>query len=735
MATFAAPAPASSPRVTILLCSATWALCSLALLLWREGFPFPPYGQYDTWFYTGYGWDLPGQLKDFGNTYYGSRLSWLLPLSLLHGALPLLTAEVVFKLGFSGLLTTALALIGWQIGRQRGAWTAAWLAPLCPEVIMALHGDYADTAVLTYGMWTTAAILRAGENARHWRWLLLAGMSFGLMAVANLGAVGNIGLGLAVLHLCWLRRTWWRHISLLGLYLLGAGIVVGLGQVAHQALGGNGFFLQAQIDMVLRFQRTGTSNPWYRPGWDWLAQATWLVLPLGVTAWGVMAAWCDRTRTDVTSRLRAALTYSLGFTLALGVVHQLRGAMVLSLNYYANSLLCLALPLALALISRGDPRTGRPPSHSVLGGIGLLTLFIVLGPAHGPGLASKLGLDLADYGHVLWGGLFGLGGLLALLWYRTRRWKPFPSGTLAAAYLLLLLWGSISWHFQHPFYSNRLAERYAVVHEAHSWLESHLSRGEYYFWVDQSFADGVSLACTKLWQYRRFDRDPHASFPELKQPHEKATLIVIPAPPDKGPDALKTARELFRQKGLTLKQVHIQPIRGNMDVGFDLISFGFGQEQIDPQDPHSAQAREPRLIIAYERDGPQGYAQHLGFAHPPAPGRARLEIDESGPLLVDSSASDYALSLPHSLHLTEGSRQISIVIYQTPGNVLHLAMEDDEHRSFHRSLLPPIGRVVLNTLVPVGTRNVMLRFYAPDGQTARLPSNILVYQVFPVPPT
>lgn len=88
-----------------------WGMGSLLLLLFRSGYPFPLFDVLDSWIYTAYQWDLKNQIAEFGPTYYGARLSWILPGAGLHSLLPPAVANIVLKLIFSALLSISCASI------------------------------------------------------------------------------------------------------------------------------------------------------------------------------------------------------------------------------------------------------------------------------------------------------------------------------------------------------------------------------------------------------------------------------------------------------------------------------------------------------------------------------------------------------------------------------------------------------------------------------------------------
>src|SRR5215467_1325496 len=61
----------------------------------------------DPWVYVGFSLSLPAHLQRFGETYYASRLSWIVPGFIAHRLFPPLVAEYVLHLAFFYALLAA----------------------------------------------------------------------------------------------------------------------------------------------------------------------------------------------------------------------------------------------------------------------------------------------------------------------------------------------------------------------------------------------------------------------------------------------------------------------------------------------------------------------------------------------------------------------------------------------------------------------------------------------------
>src|SRR3989338_1370627 len=85
----------SHPWHYVLIC--IWPL--IFLLINNQWIFNSPTGYIDPWLYLGFIRNLPAYLKLFPDTYYGSRLAWLLPGYIIHRLFPPLVANYVLHLG------------------------------------------------------------------------------------------------------------------------------------------------------------------------------------------------------------------------------------------------------------------------------------------------------------------------------------------------------------------------------------------------------------------------------------------------------------------------------------------------------------------------------------------------------------------------------------------------------------------------------------------------------------
>ncbi len=142
----------------------------------------------DPWLYTGFFWSLPDFLERWGDTYYATRLSWLLPGFAVHRLFsPLVANYVLHIVFFYVLLFSVYSLVTSGINRTT-AFVVTMLVAWEPELISAMSWDYVDGAVITYFVVTLMCLEKASSSTHTWPWALASGAGLTCLASANLVA-------------------------------------------------------------------------------------------------------------------------------------------------------------------------------------------------------------------------------------------------------------------------------------------------------------------------------------------------------------------------------------------------------------------------------------------------------------------------------------------------------------------------------------------------------------------
>ncbi len=313
------------------------------VVLWRQDNTlFTPSGQLDPWFYLGFFRNLANFKRDlFPGTYYGSRLSWILPGYIVHSLFSPLVANCVLHLGVQLVAVASLfSTLRFTVG-VRSAFLTAIVFCVNPQLCYATGWDYADGAGIAYCLLTMALLtLAAVEPARKWI-LLLAGMALAAVVYSNLFWVALAPL----LPLYYLALMWaWHRTPVIQLCLssclwLGAGCLllsVMLGGV-NCLLDGNFWFYSPSVATARGL--VAHSNPWFRSIWTHgLAPWLWFAATAGAAA--MILLW-SQLRSAAAGRNAASLLFSGQLLAALAFMgyEQNRGMPVLGLYYYSSLLL------------------------------------------------------------------------------------------------------------------------------------------------------------------------------------------------------------------------------------------------------------------------------------------------------------------------------------------------------------------------------------------------------------
>jgi hypothetical protein len=722
-----------SARFETAVLAAVWIACSLLLLLTRPGYLFPRFAALDTWIYTAYQWDFRNQVADFGPTYYGSRLSWILPGAFIHGLLPPVAANITYKLLVSAVFSAACAAVVRRTLGFAAALLAVSLATLSPQVIVALHSDYIDTAVFVYATLAVACITAARDSPRWPAWIFLGGCAYTGMVIANLSALVSLGAGVAAYHLVWLRWDFRRQVLSVGLYVAAAACVCALLGLIHRAAGGEFNFLQPQIDM-LAYMKGLKVNPWIPKNSQWVFQATWLWLPVGTLAWGAYCSLISPPTEERPRQLVRALTVGLAVSFLIAAILQARELnSTLSFAFYATFHLALALPLLAACWA------GTAPSRSATAAWLLAAALTAITVAWAPDntvrwLLRRLPLlsrtDLVPFASLV---LLLVGSALAPL--ARRRWTNRALAWLRPEILLAGLFiCSMPLDFHGAFISDRLRERYESVHTAYRMLAREFPLGSYRFWVNSEFQDdGISLASTKLWGLRLLTLQlfPQHDAGNFVAVGEKKFLIV-PSAPGRGAETLATATRVLHQANYDAVDARVLAVPGKKGTGFDLVCF---RVQATPIDPEASGVGSTPAEVSLNLDfhATPSYVETLG-QNIYGPGADRVIDNSRGyAVFTRTDPRDHLATDFKPLHVLppETPRQISVVATMPAAGDCVGVIQVDECETIATVTWSRPGRFVHTITLPPGAKSIRLYLQGGSDQPTPLPTRITLYELLP----
>ena len=331
-----------------------------ALVLSRQTnaiFPDPTFT--DTWIYLGFFknlYDFKRYL--FTETYYASRMSWILPGWLIDQLAAPQVASYLTHLSVFYLLVFSLYSAVSRLAHRRAGFVAALTCGFYPYVWHSVGSDYVDGAGIAYYMAAFALLTRAAFSEHRRTAMTFAGIFAGATIHTNL--FWCVPVSLLAAHYCGMAvlrtKGWRRAISdLLMWFTLGFLALNGfLAAINFWIVGDPWFFLPS-----IRFLQTyGTKSilRHYGPfGWP-LYQ--WLKYPLVMLVAGLTVTAFRIWRYGSGKYMQGALVIAhLGLLFSVFVVFEGRGTTVLTLEYYASYLIPLTfLALGVTLPSVETPK-------------------------------------------------------------------------------------------------------------------------------------------------------------------------------------------------------------------------------------------------------------------------------------------------------------------------------------------------------------------------------------------
>lgn len=185
--------PSTKRKIINLFASVDWEIWVLLavplglLLVNREWIFTDPYlGFIDPWIYFGYFLDLPGYLHIFSDTYYATRLSWILPGFYLYQIFsPVVANYLLHLLAYYASTIPLYLLLKLTLSRRLGL-TAAVLMGCYPPFLNAVGWDYPDGAGIAYFLLTMLMLTLAARLLKWKKYLCLSGFFYGALVYSNL---------------------------------------------------------------------------------------------------------------------------------------------------------------------------------------------------------------------------------------------------------------------------------------------------------------------------------------------------------------------------------------------------------------------------------------------------------------------------------------------------------------------------------------------------------------------
>jgi hypothetical protein len=463
-----------------------------AIVLWRQDNSlFTTVGYLDPWFYLGFFRNL-AYFKGivFPFTYYGSRLSWILPGALIHSLFSPLAANCILHLAVQSVATVSLFTTIRIAAGARRAFLATMVFSVNPWLWNATGWDYMDGVGIAYCLLTMALLTSAAMRpVKRWT-LLAAGMSLAALVYSNLFWVALAPLlPLYYIALAWMWRRTPAIRSFLSLCLwFGAGcaiVTVVFGGI-NRVLDGHFWFYAPSVLFALAL--VSQTNPWFQSIWTGHALVPWLWF--SVIAGGVgLVLLPYRLRRPLTGSNAASVLFVAQWSAAIAFMgyQQFRGSPALGLPFYASFL----LPFTFLVIG-----TSFWPAAEKISRARYVAVCCMAAAAFGAVWYDYTGTVLPTWPDAIRQTVLVGGCLLASGLVLRQRTVGIP---LAVAGLAIFT--SYAW-FRMPKDPHAYRRQYEVLMRARERIETVRNGRPFRFWFDEhdpGAMDYYALGSTYLW--------------------------------------------------------------------------------------------------------------------------------------------------------------------------------------------------------------------------------------------
>ncbi len=528
----------------------------------------------DPWLYTGFFLSLPEHFARWGDTYYATRLSWLLPGFALHRLFSPVVANYVLHIGFFYVLLFATYFLVTSGINRTTAFVVTLLVAWNPEVLGAIGWDYVDGAVITYFAVSLLCLEKASaDGSRTWLWGVAAGAGLACMATANLVATTLWPIcGLFLLLRVGASR-WRRVFAILGVAAIGASAMFAAFGLANQQLGGRFLFLQPSV--VFAGTRMWLPSPWDVEGMAWLPDSPALILPAIATLGAVLAL---AGRAPVARSFSGSLQVTFLVATVWWVIHSALWTHSIHIFYYTSYLVPLALvTLAVHPYSPLKIIPGLRTGHALALELATLAVLVVhlLFLRHGDAWAWKsVGSTLnaamsTRYGINAYVGCAVAGVALISLRLVRARWFQWPAFLLA----LLMAYSSVPENFA-IWSLPRVKDDLALTASVHEYIRRHLDPNRsfrmWYRIVKGEPRPYRNISSSYLWGYVLVNEAMPLLEPNPPTPLDANAQLVLMAANQR---EVETARAALRKVGFVYSP-QVQQEFGPPDIRFQVIIGG-----------------------------------------------------------------------------------------------------------------------------------------------------------------
>lgn len=337
------------------------ALSAVVMVLPDKLWPSPAGGTIDPWVYYGYFWDYPSYVtRFFPDTYYGTRLPWILPGYVAVHMFPAMIGTFIFVLAvYYAAVYSFYALTTLLFNRHVGFLCTLFFASDF-YFLRSIAWYYVDGGVILYFIFTLLLLTLAHRYPRR-IFLFLAGWSCTSMLLCHLLSVVLVpGL---VAYLAYSQRSapHWkgRTSTIVRFVLLGGFCCVVFFDIINFSVTHSFFFFMPQLNVLFA---TGSIVAKYKvPLTVWLRTAWWDIIPGLSILLGLIAVFLQRRRDAALHGIQAMALFSSVGTLLMLLVLESAGLFYYQISYYTSFLLPLCyliIGATIYTVTRDKPLAG-----------------------------------------------------------------------------------------------------------------------------------------------------------------------------------------------------------------------------------------------------------------------------------------------------------------------------------------------------------------------------------------
>ena len=661
------------------------ALALLYILFASSNWIFTTPDSIDPWVYHGYFRNLAEyKVLFFPGTYYGSRLSWILPGYIAYSVLPPLAANYALHVGLWYAAIFALyCTLRITAGRQV-ALIASLLLGSFVYFLRPLGSDYVDGPANVYFFLCLAFLTAAACSGHNRLFLALGGAFYAAVVYTNLFTI-TFAPVIAVYFLLLSRRSE-RGFTIRGAARSLAWVVSGVAALsvllgfANYLIEGKLLFYLPSIQYVLA--TAGQPNPWKAPVSQWIGNAEWLIMPLVVVIAGLAALANRRFRESLAGPASVA-----AFLLAWLIMAfcEWRGIPVLQYGYYASYLTAPMFLVIGALLANPLERLKEIPAVLLAAALLLLNSLPLWGYN---AFLSQLKIDTWPAMPLLFGAALVV---CALLNGWVARWAM--AAALIGCHLTCVSTG-------YAFADRHVAREPFVRISAAANTVDAVRQGEpVRFWYSKSdprFAEFHALNSIYLWGYTMISNEFPAILPGAV--YSPGSLLVIPS---SSGDVLAPANEALQEKAYSAELVERREIQeGGVSYSLWFVRVGHDLSRLSPQTVQPCPGSECQNLV--DGSAPAELPANGWIAYQ-SPGLASSINREAGGIHITTVSARFGNAVKYGplVPAASGRYLFRLQFGLLSGGITFGALSEDETQWLARAAIPPSRRTDQTALLSV----------------------------------